>query len=212
MQGQVDCGRRLCGRESAVTLDDSPARVRTDDNHRVTVDKGLSSSGVVDPTPSRPAFVRPATPEDDALLGRLREQAFADLGPARGGAMYLQRHAAELPALRADWSNADRRVWLGGIENIPGGYLLAASAPLPSGAVIGVIEAIYVDRGARACGIGEAMMSVALDWFRSQGCVGVEATALPGQRATKNFFEEHGLKARLLTVYRSLTDDEPDAD
>lgn len=55
-------------------------------------------------------------------------------------------------------------------------------------------------------------MSVGLDWFRSQGCVGVEATALPGQRATKNFFEEQGLQARLLTVYRSLTDDEPDDD
>jgi GNAT superfamily N-acetyltransferase len=178
----------------------------------MTVDKGLSYSGVVDPTPSRPSFVRPATPDDGALVGRLRQQAFADLGPARGGAMYLQRHAAELPALRADWSEATRRVWLGGIEHIPVGYLLAATVPLPSGALVGVIEAIYVDRGARACGIGEAMMSVGLDWFRAQGCVGVEATALPGQRATKNFFEEHGLKARLLTVYRSLTDDEPEAD
>jgi GNAT superfamily N-acetyltransferase len=197
---------------SAISLAESPGPIGTGDNRRVTIDKGLSFSGAVDPTRSRPAFVRPATPEDDVLLGRLREQAFADLGPARGGAMYLERHAAELPALRADWSNATRRVWLGGIENIPVGYLLAATVPLPSGAVVGVIEAIYVDRGARACGIGEAMMAVGLDWFRSQGCVGVEATALPGQRATKNFFEEHGLKARLLTVYRSLTDDEPGAD
>ena len=53
------------------------------------------------------------------------------------------------------------------------------------------------------------MLSVALEWFRAKGCVGVEATALPGERATKNFFEEHGLKARLLTVYRSLADDDP---
>ena len=80
------------------------------------------------------------------------------------------------------------------------------------GAMLGVIEGIYVETHARACGIGELMMSVALDWFRSHGCVGVEATALPGERATKNFFEENGLKARLLTVYRSLTDDEAGAD
>jgi len=122
--------------------------------------------------------------------------------------MYLERHAAELPVLLGDWSNATRRVWLGGLENVEVGYLLAAVVPLPSGATVGVIEGIYVDREARSCGIGELMMSVALDWFRSQHCVGVEATALPGERATKNFFEEHGLKARLLTVYRSLTDDD----
>jgi GNAT superfamily N-acetyltransferase len=173
----------------------------------VSIERGLSQTETVGPTATRPAFVRPAVPSDAAILHRLRDQAFADLGRARGGAMYLQRHAADLPALRADWSNATRRVWLGGIENFELGYLLAATAPLPSGATVGVIEGIYVDPDARACGIGELMMSVALDWFRSHGCVGVEATALPGERATKNFFEEHGLKARLLTVFRSLIND-----
>jgi GNAT superfamily N-acetyltransferase len=84
---------------------------------------------------------------------------------------------------------------------------LGAAVSIASGATVGVIEGIYVDRDARACGIGERMLTIALDWFRSQGCIGVEATALPGERATKNFFEEHGLKARLLTVYRSLADD-----
>lgn len=123
--------------------------------------------------------------------------------------MYLERHAAELPGLEAEWSGATRRVWLGGIEEVEVGYLLGAVVGVPSGVTVGVIEGIYVERGARGCGIGEAMMSVALDWFRSLGCVGVEATALPGQRDTKNFFEENGLKARLLTVYRSLVDDEP---
>lgn len=191
---------------------ESPGSSGTGDNHLVTADDDLADTGIVGPTPTRPAFVRPATPDDDALLRRLRDQAFADLGPARGGAMYLERHAAELPALRADWANAARRVWLGGIENVEVGYLLAAAVALPSGAMLGVIEGIYVETHARACGIGELMMSVALDWFRSHGCVGVEATALPGERATKNFFEENGLKARLLTVYRSLTDDEAGAD
>jgi GNAT superfamily N-acetyltransferase len=170
----------------------------------VTADR----SDTVGPTPTRPAFARPATPDDAETLRGLREQAFADLGPARGGVMYLERHAAELPELHADWSNAARRVWLGGLEDVELGYLVGAAVRTASGAMVGVIEGIYVDRDARACGIGERMLSIALEWFRSQGCVGVEATALPGERATKNFFEEHGLKARLLTVYRSLVDEE----
>jgi GNAT superfamily N-acetyltransferase len=160
-------------------------------------------------TTARPAFARPAGPADEARLRQLREQALVDLGPARGGAMYVERHAAELPTLIADWSTASRRVWLGGLEGAALGYLLGAVVTLPSGLSVGVIEGIYVESEARGCGIGEAMLTVALDWFRSHGCVGVEATALPGERATKNFFEDHGLKARLLTVYRSFTEPDP---
>jgi GNAT superfamily N-acetyltransferase len=161
----------------------------------------------VGPTLTRPAFVRPAVAGDEAILGRLRDQALADLPGVRGGAMYLERHAVALPALPTAVDGL-RRVWLGGIEGAEVGYLLGAVVALPSGDRLGVIEGIYVDPDARGCGIGELLMSVALDWFRSRGCVGVEATALPGARATKNFFEEHGLKARLLTVYRSLVIDE----
>lgn len=167
------------------------------------------AAGTVGPTPTRPAFVRPAVPGDEALLGELREHAFAQLGPSRGGAMYLERHAVSLPALQEDWTGAIRRVWLGGLDGAVAGYVLAAVAPTASGGSVGVIEAIFVEPAARLCGIGEAMMSVAIDWMGSLGCVGVEATALPGERGTKNFFEEHGLKARLLTVYRALGDDEP---
>jgi GNAT superfamily N-acetyltransferase len=173
-------------------------------------DRSPNGADRVGPTATRPAFARLATPDDAETLRGLRAQALADLGPARGGAMYVERHATELPELQADWSNAARRVWLGGLDGVELGYLIGSAATVASGAKVGVIEGIYVDRGARACGIGERMLSLALDWFRAEGCVGVEATALPGERATKNFFEEHGLKARLLTVYRSLTDDGAD--
>lgn len=166
----------------------------------------MRQSAMTGPTLTRPAFVRPASPGDEALLGELRHRAFDDLGAARGAGMYWERNAAALPAVPRDCSGATRRVWLGGLETEVVGYLLGAVVGLPSGAALGVIEAIFVERAARGCGIGELMMSVAIDWFRSHDCVGVEATALPGERDTKNFFEEHGLTARLITVYRSLAD------
>ena len=190
-----------------------PGPVAAGDNHAVETE---TRGPTIGPTLTRPAFVRPAVAGDEAVLGRLRDQALADLGGVRGGAMYLERHAVALPALPLSsppapagaGSEAPRRVWLGGIEGAEVGYLLGIVVALPSGDRLGVIEGIYVDPDTRGCGIGELMMSVALDWFRSNGCVAVEATALPGARATKNFFEEHGLKARLLTVYRSLVVDE----
>jgi len=60
---------------------------------------------------------------------------------------------------------------------------------------------------ARPLWVGElagAMTELALDWFAGSGCTGVDALALPGARATKNFFEENGFTARLLVVHRRL--------
>jgi hypothetical protein len=39
------------------------------------------------------------------------------------------------------------------------------------------------------------------------GCVGVDATALPGHRAAKNFFETNGFTARALAMHRPLAPD-----
>jgi GNAT superfamily N-acetyltransferase len=152
------------------------------------------------PTAHRPAFAELLTPATAAVLAELRAHAFEHMATARGGAIYLDRHAVATP----DASDAAHRVWLGGLEGTALGYLIATVVVAPSGDHVGVVEAIYVEPSARGCGIGECLMDTAIAWFTEQGCVGVESTALPGERDTKNFFEENGLKTRLLTVYRPL--------
>lgn len=64
-----------------------------------------------------------------------------------------------------------------------------------------------VDPEAREVGVGEAIMNRAVEWAVERQCDGIESRALPGDRETKNFFESFGLKARLLTVHRSLTEE-----
>ncbi len=44
-------------------------------------------------------------------------------------------------------------------------------------------------------------------WCEEHGCAGIDAVALPGNRATKNFFERYGLTARALLVHRRLGPD-----
>ena len=56
----------------------------------------------------------------------------------------------------------------------------------------------------REVGVGETLVGAVLAWCREHGCEGVDATALPGHRAAKNFFEEQGFVARSLTMYRGL--------
>ncbi len=97
---------------------------------------------------------------------------------------------------------AAQSIWVGELDSTVVGYLTARHDELPDGRRIGTVEELYVDPACRAVGVGEAMMSEALAWFSAAGCPGVDAAALPGARATKNFFEESGFTARLLVMHR----------
>ena len=48
--------------------------------------------------------------------------------------------------------------------------------------------------------MGEELLAALVEWCTQQGATVVDSLALPGKRATKNFYEAAGFKARLLTV------------
>ena len=52
--------------------------------------------------------------------------------------------------------------------------------------------------------LDEIMINDLVAWCDEQGCVGIDAMALPGHRATKNFFEESGFTARKLVMHKNL--------
>ena len=148
----------------------------------------------------RPAQVRLAVPADSVTLVALRRAALAEQRPLRGGELYAEREARPTPPPGAE----DRPLWVGELAGEVVGYLAARVDGLGDGRRVGVIEAVYVDPACRGVGVGEAMVGSALGWFRAQGCIGVDALALPGSRATKNFFEESGFTSRLLVMHHRL--------
>jgi GNAT superfamily N-acetyltransferase len=137
---------------------------------------------------------------DDAAVAALREEALEEAATLRGGALYRMREATPLPLP----GQGDRPLWVGVVEDTVVGYLAAHAEVLAERRTLGVVDAVYVDPGCRGIGVGEAMMEEAIVWFRERGCFGVDAVALPGARATKNFFEESGFTSRLLVMHRSL--------
>ncbi len=66
---------------------------------------------------------------------------------------------------------------------------------------VGVVDAIYVEPSARMVGVGEAMIDLVMAWCAAQGCAGVDAPALPGNRPAKAFFEDNGFVTRLLIMH-----------
>ena len=84
------------------------------------------------------------------------------------------------------------------------GYGAVVVETLRSGAHLGVVTDLFVEDEARAVGVGEAMVDALVAYCRARECVGIDARALPGHRATKNFFEAHGFTARALVMHHRL--------
>lgn len=152
---------------------------------------------------------RLATETDLRDMAGLVRDAIAELAPTRGGAVWKAQESRQEPIednLRRLLDQPDVRVLAGTIDGVILGYAVAHVEPLQDATRLGVIDDIYVDPGARAVGLGEAMMVDLIAWCEEQGCFGMDAMALPGHRSTKNFFEDSGFTARKLVMHHSLRD------
>jgi GNAT superfamily N-acetyltransferase len=150
---------------------------------------------------------RLATEDDVPRLAALAAAARDELSPMKGGWVWRVREARPDPladgfaaALRA----GNTRVLAGTIDGVVIGYAVAHLEVLGEGSTLGVVDDIFVEEGARGVGVGEAMMADLLAWCTGQGCVGMDAMALPGHRSAKNFFEQNGFTARKIVMHRSF--------
>ena len=139
-----------------------------------------------------------------ALVGAATEEKLGQ----KGGALWARREGRPAPheaALCSALESPDHEVAVGTIDGVVVGYGVVRVEELLDGGLLGVIDDIYVDPGARAVGVGETVMNHLIDWCRARGCFGVDSLALPGDRETKNFFESFGLVARAIVVHRPLS-------
>lgn len=130
----------------------------------------------------------------------------------RGGALWSLRNEIREPvdlALAELLGDRARGSFLGLIDGTAVGYGLVHAEAVVDRGSIGIVDELYVEPEARGVGLGEIMLEQLLEWCRQRGCSGVEATALPGDRQTKNLFERSGLVARAITVHRDLGGGDP---
>ncbi len=155
---------------------------------------------------------RLAGPDDLARLAALADEAVAEQAEERGGAVWAARESRPRPtgsSLAEALADPEQLVVAGTIDGVVVGYGVARTECLRTGEVLGVVSDLYVEPEARQVGVGEAMIDGLVAWCTTQGCCGVDALALPGNRATKNFFETFGFTARAIVVHRSLAGDHP---
>lgn len=149
---------------------------------------------------------RPALATDLPALVALAGDAVAEQRDARGGPVWFRREARVEPeaTLEAALDDPAQHVVLGTVDEAPVGYGVVRVEELRTGERLAVVEDLYVEPEARGVGVGEALMDALVAWAEQQDCIGIDALALPGNRATKNFFESFGLTARAIVVHRAL--------
>ncbi len=84
------------------------------------------------------------------------------------------------------------------------GTALAAYWSYRTGSAWGRCRICTLTHLVRRHGVGRAMADQMVSWCVEQGCIGVDANALPGSRAVKSFFEAGRFTARLLVMHRPL--------
>jgi GNAT superfamily N-acetyltransferase len=148
---------------------------------------------------------RVANHDDLDVLEFLVTEGRSSIVDARGGRMWLLRDAST--PIGQTYSeaveDAEALVLLACIDDVPLGFLLARLSPAGHD-TIAVAEELFVTPEARGVGLGEAMMVATVAWATEHSCSGIDGYALPGDRATKNYFETFGLVARGIVVHRDL--------
>ena len=147
---------------------------------------------------------RPAAAADVPRIAQLTRLAIEELAPMRGGAVWKAREARAEPieeGLTALLDDADARMVVATIDGVVVGYAIVRLEHLGDGSVLGIVTDIFVEEGARQVGLGELMINDLMAWCEERKCIGMDAMALPGHRATKNFFEESGFTARQLVMH-----------
>jgi ribosomal protein S18 acetylase RimI-like enzyme len=150
---------------------------------------------------------RAATADDLARIAELAHALRAELREERGGPLWSTRESQPEPfdALLAErLDRDDAAVLVGTYDGATVGYGTAWVDDLRDGSRLGVIDEIYVEPEARGVGVGETLVEQLVAFCRNAGCSGIDATALPGHREAKNFFERAGFSARLLVMHRSV--------
>ncbi|MEO8163286.1 MAG: hypothetical protein ABI590_05830 [Ilumatobacteraceae bacterium] len=146
-------------------------------------------------------FVRRATHADADSLRLLETESRQQLTRFRGG----DRLATELPFVDDGWVariESDKwMVFVAGFDEIQLGYLcldIATANGVP------LITTVYVTVKVRQLGLGDGLVSAAIESCRQFEAVAIDSFALPGDRETKNLFERSGLTARLIIASKKL--------
>ena len=132
------------------------------------------------------AFVRLATQADTETIDKHRSSALTEAQEYRGSLTRSDPMGNEL-------------LFVAGY-----GCTVMGSARVFVNGTAADLQHVFVTPDAREVGLADSLITHILSDMRTRGISHVSGKALPGDRATKNLFERHGLIAQTIIVGKSL--------
>ena len=132
------------------------------------------------------AFVRLATQADVEVIDEHRSSALIEAQQYRGSLTSSDHMGTELQFVAGY------------------GCTVMGSARVFVNGTAADLQHIFVTPDAREVGLADSLITHILSDMRTRGVSHVSGKALPGDRATKNLFERHGLIAQTIIVGKSL--------
>ena len=152
---------------------------------------------------------RPATADDITEIVALADALRAQMSTERGGLLWAAHDAlptATSELLTGRLATPGLATMVGTLDGAVLAYGMAHTEFVGANDLLGVIDELFVLEPARAVGLGETLLGALVEWCNTAGVtLGIDATALPGDRQAKNFFESAGFKARRLIMHKSPT-------
>ena len=136
-------------------------------------------------------FTRKGSATDSEVLQALELEARSSLDTFRGG----NRMGEDLALVGEGWSrevgNSEVVVFVGGVDKVVMGYLLARRGAVKSGA-IATIEQVFVTKDARNFGIGDALITSSIEWAKGESLVALDGVAYQATVKLKIFMNARG--------------------
>lgn len=147
-----------------------------------------------------PFEIRPAVPNDAALLAdlgaRTFRETFEDICSPQDLEQFLEDTYGEAKQ-RAELADPDRPAWVLELDGAPSGYLqlrLGHREPWVTGQRPVELQRIYVLRAVQVRGLGAALMRTALDQARSWGADVLWLGVWEHNEKALTFYARHGFR------------------
>jgi GNAT superfamily N-acetyltransferase len=154
---------------------------------------------------------RPAVETDLPAVAELAADLRSAAATQRGGPLWAVYEALPSPTvehLAGRLDDPQLATIVGTLDDVVLAYGLAHLTTVRDSRTLAVVDELLVAEPARAVGLGEAVLAALVAWAASHDALGIDATALPGDRTAKNFFEAAGFTARRLVMHSTLSRDE----